>query len=99
MSRRYFDHVYKEICVAAGKRVSRYGLWLLIWEAGGDPDDLCRDQVRAFVAQHLATLLREEGIRLDGRQRTRLERSLLAFDPAHPTPEEWMAGSAARLAS
>ena len=98
MSRRYFDYVYKEICVAAGKRVSRYGLWLLIWEAGGDPDDLSRDRLRAFVAQHLATLLREEGVRLDDRQRARLERSLLRFDPTHPTPEEWMTGSLAKLA-
>ncbi len=93
MSRRYFDHVYKEICVAAGKRVSRYGLWLLIWEAGGDPDDLSRDQIRAFLAQHLATLLREEGIRLGDRRRARLERTLATFDPAHPTPEEWMSRS------
>jgi len=99
MSRRYFDHVYKEICVAADRRVSRYGLWLLIWEAGGDPDDLSRQQLRAFVAQHLETFLREEGVRLGDRQRARLELTFCAFDPSHPTPEQWMPGTEERFAS
>ena len=99
MSRRYFDHMYNEICVAAEKRVSRYGLWLLVWEAGGDPDDLSRDQVHAFLATQLDVLLREEGIQLTPRTRKRLERDLLGFDPHHPTPEEWMAGTIERLAS
>ncbi len=99
MSRRYFEHMYNEICVAVGRRVSRYGLWLLVWEAGGDPDDLTRDQVHAFLERQLDTFLREEGVRLHGRPRRRLERNLLAFDPHHPTPEEWMAQTTARLAS
>ena len=98
MSRRTFDHMYNEISVAVGKRVSRYGLWLLVWEAGGDPDDLSRDQLHAFVAEPLDALLREEGVRLDARSRRRLERSLLTFDPTHPTPEEWLSGTAERLA-
>ncbi len=99
MSRRYFDHVYKEICVAAGRRLSRYGLWLLIWEAGGDPDDLRRGQLRTFVEHHLDTFLCEEGVRLDARPRKRLARALLGFDPAHRTPEEWLTATTERLAS
>ncbi|MEM9174133.1 MAG: hypothetical protein AAGC67_02780 [Myxococcota bacterium] len=98
MSRRYFDHMYNEICVAAEKRVSRYGLWLLVWEAGGDPDDLTQAQVRTFVGAQLDVLLREEGVRLAPRVRRRLERDLLGFDPHHPTPEEWMAGTIQRIA-
>ena len=100
MSRRYFDHMYNEICVALGKRVSRYDLWLLVWEAGGDPDDLDRDHVHAFIASGpLDSFLREEGVRLEGRPRRRLERALLGFDPHHPTPEEWMSRTMERLAS
>ena len=38
-SRRYFEHLYNEICIALNRRVSRYQLWPLAWEAGGDPDD------------------------------------------------------------
>ena len=53
MSRRYYEYLYTEISVAAKHRISGYSLWLLIWEAGGDPDDLSRDQVRVFVEQHL----------------------------------------------
>lgn len=98
MPRRYFDHMYDEISVAAGKRVSRYGLWLLVWEAGGDPEDLTREQVRAFVDEPLDALLREEGVRLADRIRKRLERTLVGFDPTHPTPAEWMAGTLERRA-
>ena len=91
MSRRYYEYLYKEISVAAKHRISGYGLWLLIWEAGGDPDDLSRDQVRVFVEQHLSALLAEEGCRLDRRARARLEKRLLRFDPRFPTPEERLA--------
>lgn len=90
MSRRYFEHLYTEICVAVNRRVSRYGLWLLVWEAGGDPDDLTREQARVFVEHHLSSLLSEEGLRLEGRPRKRLEKSILRFDPRYPTPEEWL---------
>lgn len=90
MPRRYFDHLYAEICVALERRVSRYALWLMVWEAGGDPDELGRSQVEHFLAEHLDGLLREEGATLAPRKRRRLERSVLAFSPDHPTPEEWM---------
>lgn len=91
MSRRYFEHLYAEICVAVKHRISRYELWLLVWESGGDPDDLTSEQVRVFVREHLDSLLSEEGSPLEGRPRKRLEARLLDFDPRYPTPEEWLA--------
>jgi len=90
MSRRYFEYVYSEICLAVNRRISRYGLWLLVWESGGDPDDLSSHQAREFVEHHLSTLLAEEGLRLEGRRRKRLEKSIIRYNPDHPTPEEWM---------
>ena len=88
MGRRYFEHLYSEICVALGRRISRYDLWLLVWEAGSDPDELTREHARGFLENQLATLLAEEGIDLDPRSTRRLERRVLGFDPRHPTPEE-----------
>ena len=90
MSRRYFEHVYNEICVAVNRRISRYDLWLLVWESGGDPDHLTSQQARVFVENHLTPLLSEEGLRLEGRPRRRLEKSILRFNPEHPTPEEML---------
>jgi len=90
MSRRCFEHLYTEICVAVNRRISRYGLWLLVWESGGDPDDLTPGQARVFVEHHLATLLSEEGLRLEGRSRRKLEKSILGYNPQHRAPEEWL---------
>ncbi len=90
MQKRYFEHLYKEICVAVNRRISRYDLWLKVWDGGEDPDDLNRDGARYFVDHHLSALLAEEGISLGGRPRRRLERRILGFDPTHPTPEEWL---------
>jgi hypothetical protein len=92
MERRYFEYLYNEICVALNCRVSRYDLWLLVWNSGGDPDELSRDQVRLFLERGLDPLLSEEGAALLPRARRRLERRLIAFEPDHPTPEEWAAG-------
>lgn len=99
MSRRYFEHLYTEISVAAGRRVSRYALWTRIWEAGADPEDLTRDHVLAFVDRELGRFLHEEGVALGRRARRHLERTLLRFDAARPTPEEWMARSAGVLST
>ncbi len=95
MQRRYFEHLYKEICVAAGRRISRYDLWLLLWE-GGDPDELTRDQAAYFVEHNLSSVLAEQGVRLEPRAQRRLERAILRFDPRHPTPEEWISRSMTR---
>lgn len=88
MLKRYFEHVYSEISVAAGRRVSRYDLWLAIWSAGEDPDDLNQKQVRCFLDSELDDFLREEGLALAPRARKRLEKRLLRFNPDYPTPEE-----------
>ncbi|MFK7898845.1 MAG: hypothetical protein AB8G23_23650 [Myxococcota bacterium] len=90
MPKRYFEHVHSEISLALGRRVSRYDLWLAIWSTGEDPDDLNRKQVQTFIDDELDRFLTEEGARLAGRARRRLEKTLLRFDPRHPTPEEWL---------
>lgn len=92
MPRRYFDFLYQQLCLELERRLSRYDLWLLLWDAGGDPDELDHEQARRFLAGGLDTLLREEGHTLDPRARRRLTKRVLAFDPRHPTPEEWAAG-------
>ena len=91
MERRYFDFLYTEISTALGERVSRYDLWLAVWNSGGDPDDLTHTQVQSFLETGLARLLREEGKTLQPRACRRLSRRLLAFDPRFPTPEERIA--------
>jgi hypothetical protein len=88
MHRRYFEHLYGEICVALSRRVSRYDLWLLVWNSGGDPDELDAGQARRFVENDLRAFLVEENARLGPRALRRLERRILGFDPRHPTPEE-----------
>ena len=90
MKRRYFEHLYTEICVALDRRVSRYDLWLRLWEAGGNPDDLTLSQARYFLENDLSSVLAEEGTSLSIRARRRLEKKILRFDPQHPTPEEWL---------
>ena len=45
---------------------------------------------RYFVENNLSDLLAEEGLSLSDRARRRLEKSILRFDPHHPTPEEWL---------
>ena len=90
MHRRYFEHLYNEICVAVNRRISRYDLWLLVWDGGGDPDDLTHAQARYFVESNLSRLLAEQGTSLSNRARRRLEKRILRFDPHHATPEEWL---------
>ena len=96
MSGRYFDHLYAEICVSAGRRVSRYGLWLAIWEAGTDPDELSRKHILRLVEGGseglLARFMGDEGCPLSDSEHGRLTKTLLRFDPRYPTPEEWTQG-------
>jgi len=91
MQRRYFDWIHVEISLALDRRISRYGLWLAIWEQGGDPDRLSCGEARHFVENGLSPLLEAEGARLSRRSRKRLDRRILHFDPRFPTPEEWLA--------
>jgi len=90
MNRRYFEHIYIELCLAANRRLSRYDLWLLVWESGNDPDDMTGAHAAHFVEHDLSGVLEEEGVRLGKRARRRLEKSILRFDPHRPTPEEWL---------
>ena len=90
MQRRYFEHVYCEVCVAMNRRISRYDLWLLMWDGGGDPDDLTVEQARYFVENNLSALLAEYSCSLGTRERKHLEKRILRFDARHPTPEEWI---------
>jgi hypothetical protein len=93
MQRRYFEHIYVEICVAVNRRISRYDLWLRLGDGGGDPDELTRAEARNFVDHGLSALLSEEGASISDRVRRRLEKRILRFDPHHPTPEEWLAST------
>jgi hypothetical protein len=90
MQRRYFEHLYNEICVAVNRRISRYDLWLLVWDGGSDPNELTHPQARSFVENNLSVILAEQGTSLNHRARRRLEKRILRFDPHHPTPEEWL---------
>jgi len=89
--RRYFDWIHIEISLALDRRISRYALWLAIWEDGRDPDRLSRPQARGFVESGLTSFLETQGARLSRRARRRLEGRILRFDPRFPTPEEWLA--------
>lgn len=91
MERRYFDWIHVEISLALDRRISRYALWLAIWEQGGDPDRLSDDAARRFIETGLSPFLDAQGARLGLRARRRLDRRLLRFDPRFPTPEEWLA--------
>ena len=88
MQRRYFEFIHAEICLALARRISRYDLWLAVWDSGGDPDDLSPEQARIFVERALRPLIAEEGVPLTPRACHRLERRILRFDPRFPTPEE-----------
>lgn len=90
MHRRYFEHVYAEICVAVNLRIPRYDLWLLLGDDDGTADELTLPQARYFVENHLSAVLAESGGSISDRARRRLEKSILQFDPHHPTPEEWL---------
>lgn len=90
MPRRGFEHLYAELCLAVNQRVSRYALWLLVWESGADPDELSREQAHDIVDYHLTDLLHDEGLSLDRKRHSRLSRNVLRFDPRHPTPQEWL---------
>jgi hypothetical protein len=98
MRRRYFEFLYAEICVAIGRRISRYALWILVSERIGDPESLSRHEIERFLDEELGALLAHEHGFLTPRARTRLRRRLLAFDPHHPTPEEWLMGLSGGLA-
>ncbi len=91
MGRRYFDWIHVEISLALDRQISRYALWIAIWERGGDPDRLSHDEARGFVESGLTPFLTAQGALLSRRARRRLEGRILRFDPRFPTPEERLA--------
>ena len=89
--RRYFDWIHVEISLALDRRISRYALWVAIWEQGGDPDRLSCEEARRFVESGLTPFLETQGAPMSRRARRRLDGRILHFDPRFPTPEEWLA--------
>lgn len=90
--RRYLDWIHVEISLALDRRVSRYALWLALWDQGGDPDQLSRDEARRFVEAGLTPFLESQNASLNSRAQRRLAGRILRFNPRFPTPEEWLAG-------
>lgn len=91
MGRRRFDHLVIELSLALGRRVPRYDLWLRVHDNGLDPERLSRESAVSFCRGPLSRFLADHGLRLSGRARRRLERSVRRYDPALPTPYERMA--------
>ena len=91
MGRRRFDHLFVEICLLAGRPLSRYRLWLRLHETGANPESLTRRRAEAFCGDALEHFLSEEGVTLSDRERRRLRRAVRRFDPGVATPEELLA--------
>ena len=89
--RRRFDHLYEEICLALGRLLPRYALWLHMSEVELDPERLSRKQAVRFCREHLDDFLFEHGAELSGRPARRLLRNVERFDPQLRTPYEHMA--------
>ena len=87
-SRRRFDHLHVELCVAVRARVSRFALWLELREQGADPEALRREEALAFCDERLERFLRERELALAPRAARRLRRAVERFDPSTPTPYE-----------
>ncbi len=91
MRRRRFDHLFTEIALASGQRISRYQLWLHLHHLGCDPELLSREAAIAFCDEPLTEFLADRGIRLGPRRQRRLLRNVERYDPLVPTPEETFA--------
>ena len=91
MGRRRFDHLFVEICLAAGRPLSRYRLWMHLHETGADPEALTRGGALEFCRGPMQAFLSEAGIFLTPREVKKLERCVQRYDPSVPTPEEQLA--------
>jgi hypothetical protein len=89
--RRRFDHLFEEVSVRLGRLAPRYALWLRVREAGADPERLTRDAALAFVDRELGAFLAERGLALAPGAARSLRRAVAHYDPATPTPAEWVA--------
>lgn len=91
MGRRRFDHLFVEICLAAGRPFSRYQLWMRLHEHGSDPEELTQHHALAFCGDPLERFLADQGVSLTPRAARRLQRAVRRYDPSVPTPEELLA--------
>ena len=91
MGRRRFDHLFVEICVAVGRPVPRYPLWLELHDLGWDPEDLSRRSALTFCEGPLGSFLSQRGLHLSPRSARRLQRAVRRYDPTVATPEERLA--------
>lgn len=90
MSRRRFDHFYRELCCAEDRRIARYALWLEVCDRGLSPENLGREALLLFFDRHLPAFLAHDGSRMTDPARRQLRRTLERYDPRHPTPYEVM---------
>jgi hypothetical protein len=88
VARRRLDHLHAELCVAAGRRLPRFALWMALAESGARPGSLAHDDVVRFCGGALERFLREREVELPPRRLRRLVRRLARFDARRPTPEE-----------
>lgn len=88
VARRRLDHLHAEICVAAGRRLSRFALWMALAESGARPASLAQEDVIRFCGGALERFLREREVELPPPRLRRLVRRVARFDARWPTPEE-----------
>ncbi|MCG8591559.1 MAG: hypothetical protein MJE66_19865 [Proteobacteria bacterium] len=88
--RRRFQHLFEELCVALGRVLPRYALWLSFKELGADPENLSREEALEYCDTHLAEFLQLHEVGLGPRALRRLRREVERFDPLRPTPYEVM---------
>lgn len=88
MNRRLFDHLSAEISVAAGVRVPRYALWLVLHDLGWIPDAITTKQALEFIDSEMPSFLDRSGLVIAPPASRRLRRRVARFNPDHPTPYE-----------
>lgn len=76
--------------MALDQLVPRYALWLHMSDRGCAPEALGRDALLGFFDDQLDPFLDQQGLWLGLRERHALRRTLERYDPAHPTPYEFM---------
>jgi hypothetical protein len=88
LGRRRFDHLVREVSVAARTPIGRYALWLHLHEIGIDPERLDENGALAFCSGPARIFLAGLGLPLTPRAERRLRRAVDAFDPERLSPED-----------
>lgn len=76
--------------MALDRLVPRYALWLHMNDVGFEPEDLDGTSLLRFFDRHLETFLEGQHLHLAARPKSRLRAALVRYDPAQPTPYEFM---------